>query len=166
MALSKQDWMLTWASLVHASTRLQAGLERELREALGFGLSEQDLIKQLNANGGRLTLTELSERIFLSKAGLTRMLDRLQDAGLVVRAPVDGDRRSMSAALTAAGETAFARSRTILEAYVRKEVRDRLAENELLALKTGLEALLRGHGVWEGQMEHLKGGPAHRKKPA
>ncbi len=162
MAIRKQDWMQTWVSLIHASTYLRHGLEQALRAELGFGLSEQDLIKQLHVNGGALTLTELSRRIYFSKAGITRMLDRLEQAGLVQRQKVEGDRRSLSAVLTPAGEDAFARSRDLLGRYVKAALHDKLTDDELLGLKDILESLLAAHGVFEGQQRHLKGGPEAR----
>lgn len=150
--------MQTWVSLIHAATHLRAGLEKRFREELSFGLSEQDLLKQLYVNHGELTLTELSRRIYFSKAGLTKMLDRLEASGFVKREPVPQDRRAVRARLTAKGEAAFAKSRSILGDYVQSALRDRLNDTELLALKDSLETLLTAHGVWDGQQRHLRGG--------
>ncbi|MDX1556542.1 MAG: MarR family transcriptional regulator, partial [Xanthomonadales bacterium] len=125
MRVSKQDWMMTWVSLVHAATFLRSGLEAELRKSLGISLAEQDLIKQLHVSGGNLTLGELGKRIYFSKAGITRMLDRLEVSGLVRRQAVEGDRRSLTAVLTGKGEQTLAESRRILKRFVRTELRDR-----------------------------------------
>lgn len=157
MSITRHDWMQTWVSLIHAATHLRTGLEETFRTELGFGLSEQDLLKQLSKNGGQLTLTELGKRIYFSKAGITKMLDRLEHAGLVTRQAVPGDRRSMSARLTKKGEAAFAKSTKILGAYVKGALRDHLSDDALINMKEALEELLMSHGVWEGQQRHLRG---------
>lgn len=159
MKLEEQDWMMTWASLIHAGTFLRHGLEGELRKELGISLAEQDLIKQLHANAGALSLTELGKRIFFSKAGITRMLDRLEKSGLVERQAVEGDRRSLTAVLTKKGETTFQRSREVLQRFVRAELKERLSDRDLKDLRRCLQSLLEAHGLWAGQQRHLKGEP-------
>ncbi len=159
MSMKKRDWMMTWASLIHAGTFLRQGLESELRKQLGISLAEQDLIKQLHLNAGQLSLSELGKRIYFSKAGITRMLDRLEKAGLVERRAVQGDRRSLTAALTEDGEQLFARSRQVVQRYLRAELKERLSEGDLTDLQRCLQNLLEAHGLWAGQIRHLKGQP-------
>lgn len=149
--------MQSWVSLIHAATHLRRGLEEAFLTELGFGLPEQDLIKQLHVNGGAMTLTELSQRIYFSKSGVTRMIDRLEDAGFVARKPVAGDRRAINAVLTTKGRKAFDRSRTILRGYVENTLGDALSNEDQKTLKNILEKLLRAEGVFEGQRRHLKG---------
>lgn len=157
MAAKKHDWMQAWVSLIHAGTFLRQGLEEELRAKLGLSLAEQDLIKQLYVNKSRLTLSELSARLYFSKGGVTRMLDRLEDAGFVQRQNAEGDRRALHAVLTPKGEKVFSASRIIVEAYAKTALRDALGDGDLLALKSSLENLLTHHGVWDGQQRHLRG---------
>lgn len=156
--------MQAWVSLIHASTYLRRGLETALQEGVGLSLSEQDLVKQLHVNGGALGLTELSKRIYLSKAGVTRMLDRLEDAGLVERRAIPGDRRSLQAVLTSAGTAAFKKSKKILRAYVDHALGVGMSKREVNALKNALQSLLQGHGVWDGQQRHLQGKPGEESE--
>jgi DNA-binding MarR family transcriptional regulator len=58
----------------------------------------------------RLRMSELSEAVVLSRSGLTRFVDRLENAGLLRREAVPGDRRGSYAVLTKEGETALRRS--------------------------------------------------------
>jgi DNA-binding Lrp family transcriptional regulator len=101
MSLSTHDFMMTWVSLVHAGSYLPNALSQHLRDELGISLPEQDLLKQLGVAGGELMLVELSRRIYLSKAGVTKMMDRLESAGLVTRERSKSDRRVINARLTA-----------------------------------------------------------------
>jgi DNA-binding MarR family transcriptional regulator len=51
----------------------------------------------------RLRMSDLATQVDLSASGLTRVVDRLETAGLVRRDPCPGDRRVTYAALTQAG---------------------------------------------------------------
>jgi DNA-binding MarR family transcriptional regulator len=48
-------------------------------------------------------MADLAERVLLSRSGITRLVDRLQSAGLVVREPYPGDARGLYTVLTAEG---------------------------------------------------------------
>jgi DNA-binding MarR family transcriptional regulator len=158
MAITKNDYMLTWASLMHAGTHLPAELGRYLQAELGLSLAEQDLLKQLMLGGGELKLSELSQRIYLSKAGITKMMDRLQKAGFVKRVPSKTDRRVIMARLTKRGAIVLERSFELLGPWVEANLRQHLDDNQLLALKDSLESLLKSHDRWEGQVQHLAAG--------
>jgi len=149
--------MITWVSLVHAGIYFPGALSRHLQNELGISLPEQDLLKQLGVAGGELKLVELSRRIYLSKAGITKMMDRLESAGHVIRVRSKSDRRVVNAKLTTAGRMVLDRSRKLLVAWVKTNVRDHLSEKQLLAMRDALETLLKAHHRWEGQMVHLKG---------
>ena len=164
MSLSTHDFMLAWVSLVHAGSYLPGALSQHLQEELGISLPEQDLLKQLGVAGGELKLVELSRRIYLSKAGVTKMMDRLESAGLVTRVRSKTDRRVINARLTASGEETLQRSRQLLVNWVQSNLRDHLGDEQLLALRDALEALLRGHDRWDGQMAHLKGQGADKTR--
>lgn len=159
MALSPQDWMQAWVNLLHTGTYYGAGLDARFRKELGIGVAEQDLIKQLAVNEGEITLSELARRVFFSKAGMTKMIDRLERAGLVRRRRSEADRRVICAILTAKGEKTFRRSRKILRAYVEANFRAHLSDDEVLELRDILTNLLKGLNRWESQQRHLRGEP-------
>lgn len=80
--------------------------------------------------GEELAPSELAERAGVTRAGMTKRLDRLERAGLVERTPTPGDRRSVLVRTTAAG-------RAMLPAAI--EARDR-AEADLLSRLAAGEA--------------------------
>lgn len=157
MTISTHDFMLTWVSLVHAGTYFPAALSQHLQSELGISLAEQDLIKQLGVAGGELKLVDLARRIYLSKAGVTKMMDRLEAAGLVSRVRSDSDRRVINARLTSKGARTLERSRLLLVAWVRANLCDALSENQLHALRDALQTLLEKHDRWDAQTAHLEG---------
>lgn len=154
MAVTKNDYMLAWVSLVHAGSYLPTELGRYLQAELELSLAEQDLLKQLMLGGGELKLSELSQRINFSKAGITKMMDRLQKAGFVKRVRSKTDRRVIMARLTKRGAIVLARSFELLGPWVEKNLKQHLEDSQLLALKGSLETLLKGHDRWEGQVQH------------
>src|ERR1700737_1070377 len=93
-----------WAAFLDAQAALLRQLESELVEKEDMTLAEFDVLIQLGvAPDRRLRMTELSERVRLSRSGLTRLVDRLVQEGLVKRARCASDRRGTFATLTAAG---------------------------------------------------------------
>lgn len=149
--------MLAWVSLIHAATHLRDGLERKFLAELGISGAEQDLLKQIAVNDGALTLTALARRIFFSKAGITKMLDRLEKQGLLKREPDPADRRALRAVLTPKGQRTLATSNEILSEFVETHFAAHLKPSDLNKMNQALRALLEGLGAWEGQTAHLKG---------
>lgn len=74
-----------------------------------LGVGRNDL-RALNAlEHGALSSAELAERVGLTRASVTTLVDRLEAAGYVTRTPSAHDRRSVRIALTDATWTAFRR---------------------------------------------------------
>ena len=75
------------------------------------GLSGTDfdtLIRLARSPERRLRMTNLAAQAALSTSGVTRIVDRLERAGLVCRTRCPADRRSCFAVLTSAGEQRLA----------------------------------------------------------
>jgi DNA-binding MarR family transcriptional regulator len=73
--------------------------------------------------------------VLLSRSGVTRLVDRLERAGLVARERVDGDGRGVVARLTPAGASRLGTaSRTHLAGVVRHFL-ELLDEQELAAMR-------------------------------
>jgi DNA-binding MarR family transcriptional regulator len=83
-------------------------IERELVEADVIPLGWYDVLLALaEAPERRLRMHELAQAIVLSRSGLTRLVDRLETAGLLHRQPAPGDRRGAFAVLTEEGLAAL-----------------------------------------------------------
>lgn len=96
--------MSAWRGFLEAHRRVTDVLESELREREDLPLAWYDVLVQLSESPTRsLRMQELADAILLSKSGLTRLVDRMEDDGLVERAPCPDDRRGIMAVLTDAG---------------------------------------------------------------
>ena len=95
--------MLAWRTFLTAHATIIRALEAELEAEQGLALSDFDVLAQLNVAGGTLRMRDLADRVLLSRSGLTRRIDRLEQIGYVERAACETDRRGSYARLTDAG---------------------------------------------------------------
>jgi DNA-binding MarR family transcriptional regulator len=103
--------LAAWRALLTAHARAVGAIERDLAAAGLIPLTWYDVLVALSeAPGERLRLHELADRVVLSRSGLTRLLDRLEDAGLLCRQACPDDRRGAYAALTAEGTATLQRT--------------------------------------------------------
>ncbi len=99
-----------WRLLLEAHHVLTRRLDAELRQRHGFGLDWYDVLYQLSAGGGRLRMHELADRTLFSRTDVTRLVQRIERAGLVERRSDESDRRGVNAVLTPAGRAALRRA--------------------------------------------------------
>ena len=138
--MTSQDPRLrAWRSFVRAHARVVRELEGELQREQKLALTDYDVLVQLAAAGEhRLRMSELADRLLLSRSGATRLIDRLVAEGLVERANCESDRRGQWAALTDAG---YRRLRAASPTHLRgveAHFLDRLSPEDL----SGLERML------------------------
>jgi DNA-binding MarR family transcriptional regulator len=95
-----------WRMFLEAHARVTRRLDEELRDEHGLSLAEYDALLQLaRAEGRRLRMNVLADRVILSRSGVTRLIDRLEADGLVERAACTSDARGAEAVLTRTGLT-------------------------------------------------------------
>jgi DNA-binding MarR family transcriptional regulator len=133
-----REQLASWRTFLRAYALVNRVLEAELVAEQQLSLAAYDVLVQLyEAPGHRLRMTELADAVLLSRSGVTRLVDRLEKAGLVSRCPVAGDGRGVAAELTEAGATRLrTASRTHLTGVMRHFVEplgDELAELERIS---------------------------------
>ncbi|HEX4531330.1 MAG TPA: MarR family transcriptional regulator [Acidimicrobiia bacterium] len=89
----------------------------------------------------RMSPTELSEIVVRSSGGMTQILDRLERAGLVARAPDPADRRKVTVALTADG-LRIADAANVSYARERERLLAALSPDEVEQLDGAIQRLL------------------------
>ena len=110
-----------WRGLLVAHSRLVPAVEADLRAAGQVSLSWYDVLLELNAAPGRrLRMTELGERVVLSRTRVSRVVAELAAAGLVERQPDEADGRSSFAVLTPAGRGALRRAWPVYRKAIRR----------------------------------------------
>jgi DNA-binding MarR family transcriptional regulator len=93
-----------WRAFLLSHARVSRRLDDELRAAHDLSLAEYDALLQIaHAPGRRLRMSQLAERVLLSRSGVTRLIDRLVADDFVVRGACPSDARGAEAVLTDAG---------------------------------------------------------------
>jgi MarR family transcriptional regulator, 2-MHQ and catechol-resistance regulon repressor len=128
--------------LVEVHARLVGMLGAEMEEACGLPLGWYDaMIRLRRAPGGFTTMTRLASEVSLTSGGITRLVDRLVEAGYAERRSCPTDRRSVYVHLTPAGvsmvDEATASHRAVLDRYLLGPLDD----EERAALEAALRKL-------------------------
>ena len=133
-----------WGAFLTAHKALETILTRELESACGLPLTWFDALAQLRmAHGRRLTMTQLATALLFSKSGLTRLIDRMVEAGLVERFARPGDRRSLHIALADAGEVKYRQALPIHLDHVKRHFAAYIEDNEAAAVESALTRMAR-----------------------
>jgi DNA-binding MarR family transcriptional regulator len=129
------DYAAAWIGLLATHRRLTRELDAELEAAHGLTLSGLELLVRLaSAPEHWLRLSALASEAGLSLSRVSRIVDVLENRGLIARRPCPADARAINAELTPAGlELAKAAQSTHLAA-VRERFFDRLGDPEIATL--------------------------------
>jgi DNA-binding MarR family transcriptional regulator len=100
------------------------------------------LFSVYEAPGRRLRLAEMAKATLLTRSGLTRLVDRLEQAGLLTREPCEDDARGAFAVLTPEGLQALRRCWRIYGAEIEARVGRRLTASEARTLRALLTRLV------------------------
>jgi DNA-binding MarR family transcriptional regulator len=106
---------------------------------LGLRQSDVSLMMLVEANPGA-TASALGRRLDIQRANMVPVLKRLEDAGLIDRAPIDG--KSQGLRLSAAGKARVAEGRALIEAFER-ELLERVPAEHRAHLLPALNAIWR-----------------------
>src|ERR1051326_795433 len=101
----------SWRLFFESALALLDVLDSELGHAVGIPMRWYDVLVHLEESPDGLRMNELAERILYSKSGFTRVVDRMEEAGLVTRVRPENDRRSILVVLTNDGRATMERAR-------------------------------------------------------
>jgi len=132
-----------WAALLQVHAALVPRLDRALQQAVGLPLSWYDVLLELAAAPGRrLTMSELAQRVVLSRTRVSRIVDELVTAGLVGREGNPEDGRSAFAVMTAAGLARYRAAAPHYLASIEREFAAGLTDGELAAVGAALRKVV------------------------
>jgi DNA-binding MarR family transcriptional regulator len=101
----------------------------------GLTLSAYEVLMFLgDAPEHRMRMSEIAERVLLSRSGCTRVVDRLVEQGYVTRCAASSDGRGLYAQLTPAGQDKLAVARATHHEGIRRFFLDRLTATDVIAL--------------------------------
>ena len=97
------EQLAAWRAFLRAHSTMLRRIAADLDEADLPPLTWYDVLAALRDADGKLRQVELAERLLLSNSGLSRLIDRIENAGLARRTACDTDRRSFYIELTDEG---------------------------------------------------------------
>jgi DNA-binding MarR family transcriptional regulator len=128
--------------LLETNARLSRSLGLELEAECDLPLAWFDVLLQLRRSpDGRLKMNEIAEAIVHSSGGTTRLIDRIEEAGLVMRQNCPSDRRAIHVAITDAGNAKLDEALTVHLDYLDDSLARLLTESERSTLATLLTKL-------------------------
>ena len=134
-------WWDAWRGIVFTNAKVLRVVSRDLETGQGISLVFLDVLSRLHDEPDhRLRMQELQDRLLFTYSGLTRLVDRIEHAGLVRREPVPNDRRGVFVVLTEAGAATYERAMTQHRADVERVFASRLSPAQHQAVADALRS--------------------------
>ena len=129
--------------IVRTHRRLTDSLGRELEQNVGIPLVFFDVLIHVGgAPESRLTMSRLSADVALTTGGVTRLVDRMVDAGLVARENCPSDRRSIYVVLTPEGQAVLDKAVAAHIDGINRHLVAHLSDSDRAALEAALHKVL------------------------
>lgn len=141
MSSPSPEQLRAWRLYFESALALGDVLDGELERDAGIPLRWYDALVQLEETPDGLRMNELAERILYSKSGFTRVVDRLEEAGLVRRVRPENDRRSILLVLTDQGRTTMEQARRHHRHSIEQHFSRHLTDTDIKGLTRALEKL-------------------------
>ena len=130
-----------WRLYVESALALVDILDTELEQAVGIPLRWYDALVHLEESPEGIPMNELAERILYSKSGFTRVVDRMEEAGLVRRLRPEHDRRTILVLLTDKGTETLEHARRHHRDGIQRHFSQHLTNADIKALTRALEKI-------------------------
>ena len=141
---SSPEWFDAWRGVLFAHGQVIREIEKYLQAEHQLPLSWFDVLGRLaSAPSARLRMSELSEAALFTRSGLTRLVDRIEEAGLVRRERIAGDRRGVSVVLTPAGREKFEQAFEGHRATVEQAFSSKMSPRQWRQVGKALECFIR-----------------------
>lgn len=108
-------WRLAATHTLHTSLLLKVILEERLQERSGLVLADNEALLNLAHADGGLRMSDIADRLILSRGGTTKVIDRLEALGYVERVADPQDRRATLVEITDTGQAAMAEARAVID---------------------------------------------------
>lgn len=131
----KTPSFLAFYSLLQVEARVMDIVGREFEASTGLPITWFEVLAVLcNEEDGALRMNELAENLLISRGGATKLIARMEEAGLVVRSTPPDDRRATLASVTPAGVAAVEAAAPVQTELVEQHFGRFLADDDLQAM--------------------------------
>ena len=130
-----------WRLYFESALALLDVLDTELEHEAGIPMRWYDVLVQLEESPQGIPMNELADRILYSKSGFTRVIDRMEEAGLVRRLRPQHDRRTILIVLTDKGTQTMEHARRHHRDGIERHFSQHLTQADIKALTRALEKI-------------------------
>jgi DNA-binding MarR family transcriptional regulator len=124
--------LAAWRGLLRVHASVLKALDAEMEAAHGLPLTSYEVLIQLaDAPDHRMRMCDLADSVLLSRSGMSRLVDRLERDGLLVRCACAHDARGAFACITEAGRQLLEQARPTHVAGIRRRFLTQFEEDEL-----------------------------------
>ena len=141
MSSISQQELRAWRLFFETALSLIDALGDDFEREEGFPVQWYDVLVHLEDAPEGLRMNELAEKILYSKSGLTRVIDRMERAGLVQRSRPENDRRSIFVLLTPKGRQETIRLRARHHEWIAENFTQHLTTTDVTSLTRAFEKL-------------------------
>ena len=121
--------------MLEAHARITQRLDAQMHAEHGLSVSAYEVLMFLDdAPEHRLRMSDIAQRVLLSRSGCTRLVDRLVELGYVTRCAATTDGRGLYAELTETGVEKTKAARATHREGVRRFFLDHLTPTDQIAL--------------------------------
>jgi DNA-binding MarR family transcriptional regulator len=127
--------LAAWRGLLEVHARVTQRLDSQMQAEHALSLSAYEVLMFLDdAPEHRLRMSEIADRVLLSRSGCTRLVDRLADQGYVTRCADSTDGRGLYAQLTEVGLAKISAARATHRGGIRRFFLDHLTATDQIVL--------------------------------
>lgn len=131
-----------WRTLAALHGLIETRLERELTAAHELSVVEYTVLDALSRqHGWHMRMSQLARAAALSPSATTRLVNRLEDRGLLTRILCADDRRGIYTELTPAGDALLTAARPLHDRVLHEALAEAQELPELAPLVDALDAL-------------------------
>ena len=141
MSSPSPERLRAWRLFFETALALIDVLDNDFEHDAGFPIQWYDVLVHIEDAPDGLRMNDIAGRILYSKSGLTRVVDRMEKAGLIRRVIPENDRRSIFVVQTDKGREAMTRARLQHHDWIEEHFSSPLADSDIKALTRGLEKL-------------------------
>lgn len=136
-----------WCALSALHGRIEAHIERALQAGHGLSVREFSVLNVLNeqhdGDGGHLRMNQLAKSVVLSQSATTRLVNRLEERGLLSRYLCPTDRRGIYTEVSSEGRELLEEARPTHDTALCEALHEAAKKPELAPLVTAVEDLAR-----------------------
>ena len=132
----------TWRALITAFSRLEGILAAEMEAETGMAMERYGILLMLaQAEDGAMRPSDLADALPITRSGTTRLVDRLEQDGLVERRSFESDRRGNLILLTREGHKIFREAGRVHLRGIDEHIGSQLTKDEMDELRRLLAKL-------------------------